>query len=154
MAVAVKNAEEQLRVIRAQALEPRETWSKLNVSNRASPGDTTASRKRKSTAAATVGGDGSTADTPIVIAVQGAAQLVATTTRLRWVLLVWLVAMAAVQTDPSSSLLWLSATAVNRSSGYCQRLMLRQLVAMAVALTRLSPSLRQVPRQWPQRHGS
>jgi hypothetical protein len=73
-------------------------------------------------------------------------QLVATTTQLRWVLLVWLVAMAAAQTDPSSSLLWLLATAATRSSGYCQQLMLRQLAAMAVALTHPSPSLRQVPR--------
>jgi hypothetical protein len=31
VAVAVKNAEEQLRVIRAQAVELRETWSKLNL---------------------------------------------------------------------------------------------------------------------------
>jgi hypothetical protein len=76
VAVAVKNAEEQLRVIRAQAVELRETWSKLNLkadSKRASPGGTTADRKRKSAAAATVGGDGSSADTPIVIAAQGTA---------------------------------------------------------------------------------
>jgi hypothetical protein len=76
VAVAVKNAEEQLRVIRAQAVELRETWSKLNLkadSKRASPGGITAGRKRKSGAAATVGGDGSSADTPIVIAAQGAA---------------------------------------------------------------------------------
>jgi hypothetical protein len=76
VANVVKHAQEQLRVIRAQALELRETWGKLDEkadSKRASPGGTTAGRKRKSAGAATGGGDGGSADTPIVIAAQGAA---------------------------------------------------------------------------------
>ncbi len=64
------------------------------------------------------------------------------------VLLVWPVAMAAAQTDPSSSLLWLLATAATRSTGYCQRLMLRQLLVGSwwrwqSRVTHPSPSLQQ-----------